>query len=334
MDRLQKKTFTTQRGLTYSYYVSPKSPASESLPGLLMMHGFPDDALMWKDVVSRLSDLPNRFIIPDLIGFGESSKPSKIADYAWGKVQNDIVQILQEEDIKKVVAIGHDWGSMVSQRLYHLSPEVVAGLALVAVGYIPPLRHRFDVTKMNDMMEKAGAPPLFAYVEFFNEPGAAELIMANPERFWEVMHGAGEDITKRLWCTRGAMKKHLEGNEPIPLRPYGQDLKKKKQFLERTNKIGIHAPMQWHRAILAESTLEDELKIPDDRATITVPVLYLGASQDIVNSPEKMDKFQEEGVIKDLEATTFEANHWSPLEVPDQVADRLRSFITRRMNAT
>lgn len=332
MDRMHKKTFTTKRGLTYSYYVSPKMPESESLPGLLMMHGFPDDAFLWKDVIDRLSDLPNRVIVPDLIGFGESSKPTDIADYTWSKVQDDIVQILKEESIEKVVAIGHDWGSMVSQRLCILSPEVVAGLALVAVPYIPPLRQRFDVTKMNDMMEQAGTPPRFAYIEFFNEPGTAELIFANLERFWEVMHGVGEDLTKNLWCTRGAMKNHLKGNESIPLRPYAQDPQKKRQFIERIKKIGIDAPLQWHRGILAECSLQSELTIPDEKAVITVPILYLGASEDIVNSPVQMDQLREAGLVKDLESFILQGNHWTPLELPDQVADHLKSFITRRMN--
>jgi len=67
MDTLSKKTIHTTRGFKYTYYVSP---ASSGKPTILLLHGWPDHAALWEDLVTRHL-VPAGFgvVVPDCLGY-------------------------------------------------------------------------------------------------------------------------------------------------------------------------------------------------------------------------------------------------------------------------
>ena len=135
MSQLQKKTLTTKRSLNYTYYVSPKSEAALSNPALFFVHGFPDSHHLWTDVIANLTSLPYRFVVPDCLGYGATDKPLDKSLYSYSGMANDLVDILEAEDIKDVIIIGHDWGSVLAQRFYLHHPELCSGVVLMNVAY-------------------------------------------------------------------------------------------------------------------------------------------------------------------------------------------------------
>jgi pimeloyl-ACP methyl ester carboxylesterase len=74
MDTLIKKTAHTSRGFTYTYSVSRASAGKSTI---LLLHGWPDHAAMSEGLaVKHLVPAGYGLIIPDCLGYGDSSKPT------------------------------------------------------------------------------------------------------------------------------------------------------------------------------------------------------------------------------------------------------------------
>jgi soluble epoxide hydrolase/lipid-phosphate phosphatase len=160
MDAFQKKTLKTSRGYTYTYYTSD---GDRSLPTLFFQHGFPDHAEMWAGVASQLRPTKHPMIIPDLLGWGGTSKPTNPAEYKWDAMTQDLMDIIDNEKADQVISIGHDWGSVCASRLYNYHPSRVAGVILLSAGYTAPARGKFDLDGVNAFFEQVFGYRMFEY---------------------------------------------------------------------------------------------------------------------------------------------------------------------------
>ena len=138
----------------YSYYVTPlSSPPSapnlapsqrryfyldvcppSSVPTkttLLLLHGFPDSSYGWRNILSTLSLSGYRCIAPDLVGYGRTSKPSRLEEYGAHSQAIDLAGLMDHamgsKDAKFAV-VGHDWGSWLSWKLVNWIPERLLGV--------------------------------------------------------------------------------------------------------------------------------------------------------------------------------------------------------------
>jgi soluble epoxide hydrolase/lipid-phosphate phosphatase len=161
MDEFQKKTLKTSRGYTYTYYTAD---GDRSLPTLFFQHGWPDEAAMWAGVASRIrSSSKYPIIIPDLLGYGGTDKPTDPAEYKWDVMTKDLIDIIDNENVDKVISIGHDWGSGCASRVYSYHPDRVAGLVNLNVPYHAPGRERMNLDAANAITEKIFGYPQLMY---------------------------------------------------------------------------------------------------------------------------------------------------------------------------
>ncbi len=61
---------------------------------VLLLHGFPDSARLWRHQIPALLEAGYRVIAPDQRGFGESDKPQAPEAYALEHVLGDVVLLL------------------------------------------------------------------------------------------------------------------------------------------------------------------------------------------------------------------------------------------------
>ena len=61
---------------------------------LLLLHGFPDSARLWRHQIPTLVAAGFRVIAPDQRGFGESDKPQEVEAYALREVIGDAISLL------------------------------------------------------------------------------------------------------------------------------------------------------------------------------------------------------------------------------------------------
>jgi pimeloyl-ACP methyl ester carboxylesterase len=100
------KTLGVSGGHTYSYTIAqPKSGRNT----YLLLHGFPSSSYDWRHTIKDLTNAGYGVVAPDILGYGASSKPTAVEEYAQEKLGNHVAEILKHEGISSVVGVGHDW---------------------------------------------------------------------------------------------------------------------------------------------------------------------------------------------------------------------------------
>ena len=108
LDPASYKNTTTSRGITYSYYFAP--PASGDKRFLVLLHGWPGLSYDYRFQVDFFKDAGYGLIIPDMLGYGGTDKPTDLEAYKSSLITRDIVDILDRESVgDDAVVIGHDW---------------------------------------------------------------------------------------------------------------------------------------------------------------------------------------------------------------------------------
>jgi soluble epoxide hydrolase/lipid-phosphate phosphatase len=328
MDGFDKKTLKTSRGYTYTYYTSA---GDSSLPTLLFQHGFPDHAGMWQQVASGVKSTKHPIIIPDMLGYDGTDKPTDPAAYKFELMTKDIIEILDAEGAQKCISIGHDWGSTFAARLYQYHPERVAGLVNINVPYTPLSRSPFDLDAVNAMTEKIFGYPIWMYWYLFTAPDGAAVLEGDLDLLHDMLHVDGE-IMKTFFCSKDGMRGPLEHKvkHDFAIRPYAQDPAFKKSFVDRMRRDGFEAPLCWYKAMTTNVQSDSDAAVPDDRQKVNVPTLYFGGTQDCVCRPEMMHQAVQNGLLPHLEnAGMIEAGHWTPYEKPDEVVAKLEPWLKK-----
>lgn len=120
---------------------------SGSGPGLLLLHGFPQTHLMWREVAPLLS---NDFtvICADLRGYGRSGCPVSDKEhlpYSKRVMARDMVQVMKQLGFTEFMVAGHDRGGRVAYRLALDYPMQVKGLAVLDILPVAEVWDRADM---------------------------------------------------------------------------------------------------------------------------------------------------------------------------------------------
>lgn len=102
---------------------------------VLMLHGWPDSARLWRHQVDPLADAQLRLLIPDQRGFGGSTRPSEVAPYSMSNQIRDALAVLDHAGVQKAHVVGHDWGSALGWLLAAHYPDRVESLTAISVGH-------------------------------------------------------------------------------------------------------------------------------------------------------------------------------------------------------
>ena len=80
----------------------------------LCLHGFPELACSWRHQLPLLARLGYRVWAPNLRGYGRTSRPRAVADYAMPHLVADIAGLIDAANARSVLLVGHDWGGAIA----------------------------------------------------------------------------------------------------------------------------------------------------------------------------------------------------------------------------
>ena len=103
---------------------------------VLLLHGWPDDADLWRNQVPVLTSNGFRVIAPDLRGFGRSARPAGKDSYHLASSVADVAAVLDAAEAPRAHVVGHDWGAAVAWLVAMLLPERVRTLTAVSVPHL------------------------------------------------------------------------------------------------------------------------------------------------------------------------------------------------------
>jgi haloacetate dehalogenase len=128
-------------GTLISYAVSGSGPP------VLLLHGYPQNHLMWRHVAPALAR-DHTVVAADLRGYGDSGKPAPDAAglvYSKRSMARDQAGLMRQLGFGEFQLVGHDRGARVAHRLVLDHPGAVTRLAILD---IVPTRHVFgNVTR-------------------------------------------------------------------------------------------------------------------------------------------------------------------------------------------
>lgn len=159
--------------------------AGEGEP-VLLLHGFPDSARLWRRQIPALVDAGYRVVAPDLRGFGESDAPEGVEAYGLPVIFNDVVGLLDHLEIERANVVGHDWGAGAAWGLAALAPDRVERLVAISVGH--------PATFPGTMEQRARS----WYMLLFAWPEAEDILSRDDWRLFREWVGEVEDLDRYI----------------------------------------------------------------------------------------------------------------------------------------
>ena len=101
---------------------------------ILLMHGEPSWAYLYRQVIADLTARGRRAVAPDLVGFGRSDKPAARADYTFERHVAWMSAWLVQNDLKDIILFCQDWGGLIGLRLVAAFPERFAAVVASNTG--------------------------------------------------------------------------------------------------------------------------------------------------------------------------------------------------------
>lgn len=97
---------------------------------VLMLHGEPTWGYLYRHMIQPTADAGFHVLVPDLIGFGRSDKPMGRNIHSYARQVAWMRMWVEALDLRHIILVCQDWGSLIGLRLLAAMPERFAGVAL------------------------------------------------------------------------------------------------------------------------------------------------------------------------------------------------------------
>ena len=104
---------------------------------IFLLHGQPTWGYLFRHMIPPLVEAGYRVIVPDMVGFGRSDKPTRKEDYSYPKHIEIMSTLVKRLDLQQTVFFCQDWGGLVGLRVVAETPDrfshiIVSNTGLVA----------------------------------------------------------------------------------------------------------------------------------------------------------------------------------------------------------
>ena len=98
------------------------------------MHGQPNWSYSFRKMIMPLAEAGFRVIVPDIVGFGRSDKPTKRSDYTFSRHVAWLRNFIEGLDLRNINLIAQDWGGPIALRNVADMPERFARIVVTNTG--------------------------------------------------------------------------------------------------------------------------------------------------------------------------------------------------------
>lgn len=320
---MSTKSYKVSRGYDYNYiHVAPDSHQSPIY--VLLLHGFPSLAHEWHHQIDYFSTRGYGVIAPDLLGYGATSRPENVDAYAFKKMSQDVIEVLDHEGVDKVIGVGHDWGSGLMSRLAVYYPQRFTKVVFMVVGYMA-FGQKIDVDLVNEMTKQQLGYSIFGYMKWFNEQGAAEALAEHPASLLSLLHTADPTEWVQHVGPVGALEKWVRSGSMTAMDDYFSEEDQNVHNKNFGREGGYIGPLNWYKAFLRNINYPDEKDLTDDDLKLKMPVLLLTAAKEVIAIPVVQVQTTQ-SFCTDLSIKELHAAHWMQLEVPEEANIALEEF--------
>lgn len=273
----------------------------EGGPVVLLLHGFPELNISWRDQIPALAAAGYRVVAPNQRGYAGSVRDGS---YATADLAADVIAMLDAVGAERAVVVGHDWGGAVAWTVAHLYPGRVS--ALVAMNCPPPRVLIEHLRRSPNQLRKSW------YMFFFQLPVLPEKFVSRS------MPGMlrGGSYVREVW-------------DRETLTPYGEAF---------ATEADARGPINWYRGAF-RGALRGALRGSGGHLhPIAVPVLIVWGVHDSFLGQEMVSPtalrgtlaFPNEATVVPIES----AGHFVQNEAADEVTGVLLEWLTATAHIT
>jgi pimeloyl-ACP methyl ester carboxylesterase len=136
-------------------------PEAEDL--VLFLHGFPQFADSWLQIMAPIADAGFRTAAVDQRGYSPAARSKEVDAYAVEHLLADVEGFANSLGAGRFHLVGHDWGALLAWKLAAENPERVKSLTAISTPHPDALFHAMQSDA--DQMDRS------KYVAFFRMPG-------------------------------------------------------------------------------------------------------------------------------------------------------------------
>ncbi|MBN8493512.1 MAG: alpha/beta hydrolase [Burkholderiales bacterium] len=295
-------------------------------PLVLLCHGWPEMAYSWRHQIPALAAAGYRVVAPDMRGYGRSSAPAAIDDYAITDLVGDMVALVAALGETRAAVVGHDWGAMVAWSCALMRPDLFQAVAGLSV----PFRARHPSAPPLALLRADGREDFYWF--YFNREGVAEAEFERdiPAAMRRVLvSGSGDAPEGRalgLMVQPGGG--FLDGVEdPGAALPAWLSAADIEAYAEGFRRSGFRGGFNWYRNLDRNWVLTAPLQ----GAKIQPPALFVAGTRDGVIASKMGRKHQEQmdAWVPQLRAKVLidGGGHWIQQERPAEVNAALQRFL-------
>lgn len=330
-------------------------------PLVLLLHGFPELAYSWRQLIVPIANLGFRVVAPDQRGYGRTTGHSPgydvdLAEFSMVNLADDVVGLVTALGHPSVaLVVGHDFGSPVAAWSALIHPDIFESVILMSAPFAgPPEAQTADAPDIHRELAKL-SPPRKHYQWYFGEREAEANMLHAPGGFSEFLR-AYFHCKSADW----------PGNRPHPLarwsaedlaqlpRYYVMDLDAgmaetaksmapSKQeadaclWLDRAEletytsefkRVGLQGGLNWYRR--STSTEEQTALAEFHGKKIQAPLAFVGGAQDwgVRQAPGALEVMEAQASV-DYRGTHLieNAGHWVQQEQPEAVLEVIGAML-------
>ena len=257
---------------------------------VLLLHGFPQTAVMWDAVAAGLHQRGYRTVAPSQRGYSPGARPPGVRSYRLPELVEDAAAVAEQAAGGPVHLVGHDWGGIVAWMLAASHPDLVRTLTTISGPHLAAYRRAALRTRQ----------ALAAwYVPVFGVPGLVERVLdpdtvAGRRRFVRSLGRAG----------------HRPADAERDAALLGRD--------------GLAGGLAWYRAAPLASFRQLH------RATVSAPTLLLWGDRDSAVLRQSIELSARYATGPCCLVVLPGVSHWAPDQVPEQLVPLIVDHLAAR----
>jgi pimeloyl-ACP methyl ester carboxylesterase len=285
---------TAANGITFHYLELGEGPL------VLCLHGFPDNAYTYRDLLPALAAAGFRAVAPFMRGYAPTG-PAPDGRYQSVLLAQDAVALIPALGATRACLVGHDWGATATYGAAILAPERLERIVTLAAAH--PAAARGDLAFTYERLKGTW------HAYFFQMPFAEQAVAANDYAFLE-----------RWW------RDASPGYEPPP-----EKMESVKATFRQPGVLA--AALAYYRHTFHPANRDPALAALHERlgtAPTPVPTLAIHGTRD---RPGRLEAFEAMDPLfaAGLEKVTLPGTgHFLHLEQPEEVARRVVAFLRAR----
>ncbi|MBX3611776.1 MAG: alpha/beta hydrolase [Hydrogenophaga sp.] len=293
--------------LPHGITLSCRAAGTPGQPVLLFLHGFPEAAFVWDDMLERFARDGYRCVAPNLRGYERSSAPAEPKAYRARYLVQDMDALVEQicanspTPGRVAMLVAHDWGGALAWAFAAQHPQRMARLAILNAPHPAPFQR--------ELTRSATQQAASAYMNFLARPDAPALLAENDfARLWPFFTDMAASQGPHAWLD-DAMRERYRA----------------------VWRQGLHGGCNYYAASpLRPPSPADPgataVQLPDEAVTVRVPTLVIWGEGDTVLPPSLLEGL--DAWVPDLRIERLaDCTHWLVHEQPARVASLLEDFL-------